>query len=239
MTEYNNPLEPKDRPVLEIPLIGSNDQVSIIVVHHERPEFLNICLQSIRIMSNLNNYEIIVVDNASKDDQTPDFLNALEEEGVKVVRNKENLYWSAAANKGVSKADKNSKYFIFMHCDTVVLNQSWIDILINVSNTNECGIVGTEMPKYTINKSPSGFVAEWCMLITRDCWDDCGPWPEQLPIVGPAFVLTWKAQSKGYKPQIISNLIVHHYKTFSFKTPKEFNEAVLASYTIIPKLLHN
>ncbi len=236
MTDFKNPLEPKDRPTLEIPLQGSNEQVSIIVVHHERPEFLNICLQSIRIMSNLNNYEIIVVDNASKDEQTPLFLDALEEEGLKVVRNKENLYWSAAANKGASLADKNSKYLLFMHCDTVVLNQSWIDILINISVTNECGMVGTEMGKYIINKRPSGFVADWCVLITKECWEDCGPWPEQLPIIGHAFVLTWKVQSKGYKPQTITNLIVHHYSVFSFKTPEEYNDAVNASYAVIPKL---
>jgi len=239
MADFDNPLEPKDRPILEIPLVGSNEQVSIIIVHHERPEFLNVCLQSIRIMSNLNNYEIIVVDNASKDVQSVQFLEALEEEGVKVVRNKENLYWSAAANKGVSKADPNSKYFIFMHCDTVVLNQSWIDILINVACTNECGMVGTEMPKYTINKRPTGFVAEWCVLITKECWDDCGPWPDQLPIVGQSLVLTWRAQHKGYKPQTISNLIVHHYKAFAFKDAKEFNDAVVASYTIIPKLVQS
>lgn len=242
MVEHNkivNPLEPQDdRPLLEIPLPdGSNEQVSIIIVHYERPEFLNILLQSIHILSNLNNYELIVVDNASKDAQTGPYLDVLEEEGIKVVRNKENLYWSAAANKGAAVADKNSKYFIFMHCDVVVLNQAWIDLLINVSVAHDSGYVGTEMGHYIIQKRKSGFIQEWCVLMTRECWDDCGPWPEELPIVGNAFIMTMRAQTKGYKPQAMTNQLVHHFKAFSFDTPGEYNEAAEKSYAIIPRLM--
>ncbi len=238
-TKIVNPLEPKeDRPLLEIPLPdGSNEQVSIIVIHHERPEFLNICLQSIHCMSNLSNYEIIVVDNASKDDQTNPYLEAIEEQGVKVVRNKTNLYWSAAANKGVAAADKNSKYLIFLHCDTVILNQAWIDLLINVSVANDSGLVGTEMGHYLIQKRKSGFIQEWCMLMTRECWDDCGPWPEELPIIGNAFIMTLRAQMKGYKPQAMTNALVHHYKAFSFDTPEEYNLASENSMAVIPRLM--
>jgi hypothetical protein len=36
--------------------------VSIIVVHRDRPEYLNICLQSIVVTSCNNNYEIIEID---------------------------------------------------------------------------------------------------------------------------------------------------------------------------------
>ncbi len=52
MTEGHNPLEFPDRPELVIDLHdGTSSQVSIIVVHHDRPEYLNICLQSIYISS--------------------------------------------------------------------------------------------------------------------------------------------------------------------------------------------
>jgi len=41
---------------------GTQEQVSIIIVHKDKPEYLNICLQSIAVTSVNNNYEIIVVD---------------------------------------------------------------------------------------------------------------------------------------------------------------------------------
>ena len=71
----HNPLE-GERPELSINLHdGSEEQVSVIVVHRDRPEYLNICLQSIAVTSFNNNYEIIVVDNASgKDSQ--EYLDA-------------------------------------------------------------------------------------------------------------------------------------------------------------------
>lgn len=224
--------------VLDISLPeGSNEPISIIIVHHERPEFLNICLQSLHIMSNLNNYEVIVVDNASKDPETGPYLDVLEEEGIKVIRNKENLYWSAAANKGAAMANKDAKYLIFLHCDVVILNQAWIDILINVAVANGSGMVGLEVAKYTINNKLSGFIPEHCVLITRECWEDCGPWNEELPIIGNAFVFTWRAKAKGYNPQAMTNPIVHHYKAFAFETPEEYNAAGEKFRTILPRLI--
>ena len=78
-----NPLE-GDRPELSVKLHENTDEhVSIIVVHKDRPEYLNICLQSIAVTSFNNNYEIIVVDNGSGQ-ESQDFLDEIDGE-VKVV----------------------------------------------------------------------------------------------------------------------------------------------------------
>jgi len=193
------------------------------------------CLQSIHVMSNYNNYEVIVVDNGSSQ-ETQDYLDVIEEEGIKVVRNEENLYWSQAANQGAAVADKNSKYLVFLHCDTVILNQAWLDLLINVSEANDAGLVGTQMQSYLIQKRKSDFIQEWCLLMTRECWDDCGPWPEELPVIGNAFIMTLRAQTKGYKPMAITNQIVHHYKAFSY-TAEVFNAESEKSMAVIPTLM--
>lgn len=215
-----NPLE-GGRPEMAIPLnLGVDDQVAIIVPHYNRPEYLSMCMQSIHVCSHLNNYEVIVVDNGS-DQETQDYLDLLQKEGVKVIRNKENLFWSAACNQGVAVADVNSKYFLFMHADTVVLNPSWLDLLVNLSVTHGAGIVGTQLGEYYIQKQKVQFIQEWCMLISRSCWEDIGPWPEELPIIGMSFIMTLRAQTKGHKPQATQNYIIHHYKEFS-GDPSEF-----------------
>lgn len=232
----HNPLESPERPELVIDLHdGTNAQVSIIVVHHERPEYLNMCLQSIHVMSNLNNFELIVVDNASGP-ETQEYLDVLESEGVKVVRNDKNLYWSAAANQGVAVANKNSQYYLFMHADTIVLDQGWIDLLVNISEAKSSGLVGTKLQQCFIAKQKIDFVQEWCMLISKRCWDDIGPWPEELPLIGNAFIMTLRAQMKGYKPQAITNALVHHYRAISYK-PNEIEPISEASKPIMQKLM--
>lgn len=215
-TQPFNPLEtPNGRPELVIDLNdGTQEQISIIVVHHERPEYLNICLQSIHCCSHLHNYEVIVVDNGSGK-ETQEYLDVLEEEGFKIVRNRENKYWSAACNQGVAIADPNSKYFIFLHADTVVLEPSWLDVLVGISTGHGAGIVGVELGHYFITKQRVDFIQEWCMLVSRACWDDVGPWPEELPLIANAFIMTFRAQMAGHKPQASGNALVHHYRQFS------------------------
>lgn len=229
-----NPLE-GNAPDLKVKLHENSDEhVSIIIVHKDRPEYLNICLQSIAVTSFNNNYEIIVVDNGSGK-ESQEFLDDIDGE-VKVVRNGKNLYWSAACNKGVDAADKNSKYFIFLHCDVVVTNPGWIDLLINVSEAQQSGLVGIDTKTYMMGNQRIDFLQEYVLLMTREAWDDIGPWPEQLPQIGPSFVLTMKAQTRGHKPQIMKNQIVHHYQVFSLNI-SEWERLTEDARAILPKLM--
>lgn len=231
----HSPLE-GDRPELSFNLHdNSEEQISIIVVHKDRPEYLNICLQSIAVTSINNNYELIVVDNGSGLD-SQNFLDEIEQDGVKIVRNKKNLYWAPAINKGVEVANKNSKYYVFMHCDVVVLNPGWLDLLINVSESRNSGLVGLELNSYYMQQQKIDFIPEWCMLVTKDCWKDIGPFPESVPQVGPAFIFTLLAQQKGHSPQVMSNSICHHYHIFSLDL-NEYEKLTENAMTAIPTLL--
>jgi GT2 family glycosyltransferase len=230
----HNPLE-GERPDLVMKLHdGSQEQVSIIVVHRDRPEYLNICLQSIAILSLNNNYEIIVVDNGSGQD-TQDFLSEIEGE-VKVIRNKKNLYWSEAANKGAAAANPDSKYLVFLHCDVVILNPAWLDLLINVSLSTDTGLVGLDMQSYYLQNQKIDFVREWCMLVSRECWKKAGPFDERLPQIGPAFIFTMKSQRVGQKPQVMKNPIAHHYGIFALDI-SEHERLVEQAMANIPKIL--
>lgn len=212
----------------------SDEQISIIIVHKDRPEYLNLTLQSICVTSFNSNYEIIVVDNAS-DKDSQDFLDEIEGT-VKVVRNDKNLYWSAACNKGVKHADKNSKYLVFMHCDIVVTNPSWLDLLLNVSESTGSGFVGLDSQSYTVGNQEIGFITDHLVMMTRECWNDIGPWPEELPQIGNSFILTMKAQSKGFKPQIMKTPIVHHYKIFSLGI-NEYEKLQEEAVSMLPKMI--
>ena len=230
----HNPLEGQ-APEISIPLHqNTSEHVSIIVVHKDRPEYLNICLQSIAVTSYNNNYEIIVVDNKSGK-ESQDFLDDIQKE-VEIVRNDKNLYWSAACNKGVQRASKKSKYLIFMHSDVVITNPAWIDVLINVSQSKNSGFVGVDTNKYKMGGNDVEFIQEYLCMMTRECWNDCGPCPEQLPLVGSSFIMTLRAQNRGHSPQVMKNPICHHYKIFGVDI-NEWERITEQAVAAIPKLL--
>ena len=213
---------------------SSQDQVSIIIVHNNALDYLNICLQSISVCSVNNNIEIIVVDNGS-DKQTQDFLSEIQDE-VKVIRNEKNLYWAAAANKGAEAADKHSKYLIFMHHDVVVENPGWIDLMINAAESQNSGMVGLQLGSFKMEDQRIDYIKEWCLLFTRECWNKIGPFPTELPQLGGSFIMTRKAQLAKYNPQSLKNKICHHYGIFRLNI-NEWERIQEESYVMMPKLL--
>lgn len=229
-----NPLD-TNRSDLKVSLTDhSNEQITIVIVHRNRPEYLNLCLQSICVTSFNSNYEIIVVDNGS-DKESQTFLDDIEGQ-VKVIKNEKNLYWSAACNKGAKAADKNSKYIIFMHCDIVITNPAWLDLLLNVAESTSSGFIGLGTQSYTVGNQDVAFLTDHLIMMSKEAYDDLGGWPEELPQIGPSFVLTLKAQARGHKPQIMQTPILHHYKMFSLSI-SDYEKLQEEAVATLPKLV--
>ncbi len=236
----HNPLE-GPKPDLGLTTVAPpvDDKISIIIVHHDRPEYLNICLQTIAVNSSNNNYEVVVVDSGSTRADAINYLQDLEETNqCKVVRKKENVFWSAAANAGAKAADKDSRYLIFMHDDIAVLNPSWLDYMINISDGEKAGLVGVSHGAYMMNNQRMQFVEEFCCLVTRECWEDCGPFEESLPIIGSAFLFNVAVSSGGYKPIAMGTSVplVYHYSNFSINI-NEYERASFDAMERLPKLM--
>jgi hypothetical protein len=230
----HNPLE-GEKPELFLNIHDNTDeQISIVVVHHDRPEYLNICLQSIAVNSNNNNYELIVVDNNSGQ-ETQDFLKQLEKE-CKVIRNEENYYFSKAANIGAQHANPNSKYLLFLHSDVVILNPAWIDLMINVSEAGNSGLVGIDTSSYYMSGQKIDFIQEYCVLMTKECYKGINGFCEELPMIGNAFVMTILAQQLNFKPQVMKNNILHHYKIFGLDV-NVFERMTEQAMSNLPKIL--
>jgi 2-polyprenyl-3-methyl-5-hydroxy-6-metoxy-1,4-benzoquinol methylase len=79
---------------------GEYGLTSIVILTHNQLDYTRQCLDSIRQYTD-EPYELIVVDNASSDG-TVDYLLSLG--GIKVIANKENRGFPAAANQGIQTA---------------------------------------------------------------------------------------------------------------------------------------
>ena len=80
------------------------------------------------------------------------------------------------------------------------------------------------------------FIQEYCLLMTRDCFSGINGFMEELPQIGNAFIMTLKAQTLGYKPQVMKNNILHHYRIFSLDV-NEFERMTEKAMNSLPKIV--
>ncbi len=92
-------------------------ELSIIIISFNTKDLTAACIDSIIKHPRGISYEIIVVDNASKDDSV-DVLRKLKNNNLKIVANKENLGFSRANNIGIKQS--SGRYVLFLNSDTVI-----------------------------------------------------------------------------------------------------------------------
>jgi len=93
--------------------------VSIIIVNYNGKEFLQKCLESI-ISNNYKNFEIILVDNNSKED-TVNFVKKNYPD-VFIIELDKNYGYAKPNNIGAKKA--NGDFLYFLNNDTIISNNS-------------------------------------------------------------------------------------------------------------------
>lgn len=118
---------------------GSPDspKVSIIIPLFNQAHLTRICVETIRATASITRYELILVDNGSRD-WTPEYLKSLGE-SVNVITNSDNLGFAVACNQGARAA--RSEILLFLNNDTVP-TQGWLDELVAAIDGGEADICG-------------------------------------------------------------------------------------------------
>lgn len=102
-----------------------NIQASIIIVNYNGKHFLQECLTSVfQINFPKNKYEIIMVDNDSKDDSVDYVIKNFPQ--VKIVQSSSNLGFAGGCNLGVKNA--LGEFIVFLNTDTKV-EKGWLKAL--------------------------------------------------------------------------------------------------------------
>lgn len=113
---------------------NSKPLVSIIILNYNAGDLLLDCIDSIQ-KSRYDNVEIIVVDNASKDNSHKKCKEKFPI--IKLIENYENLGYCEGNNVGLRAA--NGQFVVILNPDTVV-DPSWLDELLEAYRTNGDGI---------------------------------------------------------------------------------------------------
>ncbi len=114
-------------------------KVSIIIVNWDGKELLKKCLESVKKHTRYPNYEVIVVDNGSKDD-SQQMINE-DFKWVKLIENEDNKGFSKGNNQGIIAGE--GSYFFLLNNDTEV-TENWLTRLVEIAESDkDIGIVGS------------------------------------------------------------------------------------------------
>lgn len=119
-------------------------KVSIIIPTHNRADLLKKCLDSIQKHTIYNNYEIIVVDNNSYENETLDYLTEISANTqIRVIKYPHPFDFSAINNFAANQAD--GELLLFLNNDTEVISNEWLEAMIEHTVRPEIGAVGARL----------------------------------------------------------------------------------------------
>ncbi len=135
-TEYPFVYRTRFRTLQDRPL------VSIIIPMKDHWELTKQCIDSIQKKTTYSNYEILILDNRSEQEETFAWFRSIEEEGknVRVIPADFEFNWSKLNNYGMQFA--SGEIYIFLNNDIMVISPDWLDILCENAMREEIGVVG-------------------------------------------------------------------------------------------------
>jgi GT2 family glycosyltransferase len=113
--------------------------ISIILVSYNSSAHIQPCLDSI-LSQGLDNYEVSVIDNASRDETKSILKNRYTD--ISLIENTQNYGYAKALNQGISKA--NGEFILCLN-DDIKLNNSFLTNVHKVMKSNDD--IGALQPK--------------------------------------------------------------------------------------------
>ena len=121
--------------------IGEKALVSIIIPNKDHVNDLRRCIDSIRGKTTWPNWEIILVENNSTQEETFRYYEALQADSrIRVVSWQGQFNYSAINNFGVQYA--KGRYFLLLNNDTEVITPDWIERMVMFAQRKDVGAVG-------------------------------------------------------------------------------------------------
>lgn len=122
-------------------------KVSVIIANKDHIRDLDLCLRSIEEKTTYPNYEIVIVENNSTEEETFLYYETLKSKtNVRVVTwsdGKGTFNYSAINNFGVKHAD--GEYIILLNNDIEILTSEWIEEMLMFAQRDDVGAVGAKL----------------------------------------------------------------------------------------------
>lgn len=224
---------------------------SIIIVNFNTKNLLNNCIDSILNNCDRSNYEIIVIDNGSKDGSV-EMIKKQYSDNLKVIINQENKGFGSANNKGAKIA--MGEYLFFLNSDTVIKDDIFLELEQSFKKNKNTGIIapklllddGSEQPfafgnfpkiinviikkfapsqKYKESSFKTDWVSGAALVIKKDIFEKIGGFDEKIFMYFEDIDLCKRVNELGYDVVVNPLVKITHYCAKSpvqFKNRKEY-----------------
>jgi glycosyltransferase involved in cell wall biosynthesis len=174
-----------------------NPLVSIIVPHYQTAELAKLCLRSIRKFTTDIEHEVIVVDNASKDGTSLDYLRSVD--WIRLIERTGNIPTGSDAHRSAVEIGfeaARAPFILTIHTDTIPIRSDWLNYHLDpMLVDNHIAAIGTDKlvlrsqlqewlrfaedtvmwwkrfrPVRVINKKP--YIRSHCALYRRSALDE-------------------------------------------------------------------
>ena len=216
--------------------------VSVIVLNFNAKEFLVNCIDSI-FDSNYQNFEVILVDNASNDNSHIECKKKFPQ--LRLVENSENLGYCEGNNVGIRKA--RGKFIVILNPDTMV-EHNWLNELISAYNKfgdglyqpkhlslsdktvymsagNMLNIFGFGYAREKGKKDQNqfnkieeiGYASGTCLFTSSAVLKKVGLFDPFIFLYHDDLDLGWRASQLGIKSYYVPTSIIYHAESYSLR----------------------
>ncbi|CAN2228541.1 GT_2_like_c domain containing protein [Candidatus Nanopelagicaceae bacterium] len=219
-------------------------KVSIIIPTRDNLHLLRKCISSIERLNAGIEYEIIVVDNGSKNSEIREYL---EEKAIKRIFEDIEFNFSRLCNVGAEHS--NSDFLLFLNDDTEVIQNNWLRDLTGLASVTDVGAVGPMLlypqnkriqhagilnllngPSHSyLNRSaeePGYFlrlhldynmiaVTGACLMISHEKFRKVGGFSEEFPIAYNDVELCLRLLENGYYNVFTPSIKLFHHESVS------------------------
>ncbi|WP_210168787.1 glycosyltransferase [Methylobacterium sp. Leaf399] len=216
----------------------ADPQVTIVIPVHNKFEVTYFCLCALLLAHNKTSYEVVVVDDGSKDRTLK--LDAVAK-GITIVRNEIGLGFIGACNRGALEA--RGKYVLFLNNDTEP-TVGWLDeLLASFDLFDTVGLAGSKLvypdgslqeaggivwgsgnpwnygrsqnphePRYSYTRQ-ADYLSGAAIMLPLAVWNEVGGFSEEFK---PAYFedtdLAFKVRKHGYKTLYVATSVVYHFE---------------------------
>lgn len=120
-----------------------NPKVSIVILSKDNYDVLKMCITSLFDKTEYKNFEVIVVDNGSNEQNKAKIEALLKEYNCKYIYRPMTFNFSAMCNIGAGEA--SGEYVLFMNDDIEVTDGGWLEIMTGQAMVPYTGAVGCKL----------------------------------------------------------------------------------------------
>jgi glycosyltransferase involved in cell wall biosynthesis len=218
-------------------IIGS-PKVSIIIPTKDKVDTLKTCIESIIEKTDYKNYEIVIVDNQSKEEETFEYYDKIKNNReIKILEYTKPFNFSAINNYAASEVD--AEYILFLNNDTEVISNEWLSAMLELLYPNNtiqhAGIIVGIIGKPPVgghshrhfNKSSPGYfgriqhvqnlsaVTAACIMLRKEVFEEVGGFDKNLTVAFNDVDFCLKIREKDYLIVYTPYAKLYHYESLS------------------------